>query len=67
MPTQTRINMIKLIHNWNATGEQNKMIEQKPDQFPFCHDQIETLDHMFELSKYDLTPIWNVLHKQLQK
>ena len=67
MPTQLRINTIKLIHNWSATGDRNKLIENKTDQCLFFHEQNETLDHIYGCPKHDTSKIWTSLQNNLMK
>ena len=65
LPLTHRISLIKLTHNWSATGERNKIIEHKTDQCPFCHEENETLNHIFECSKHDKSKIWTSLQTDL--
>ena len=65
MPTPLRITTIKIIHNWGATGIRNKLIEKKTNQCPFCNEEKETSDHVFECPKHDITTMWSSLHRNL--
>ena len=65
MPTPLRITTIKIIHNWGASGIRNKLIEKKTDKCPFCNEEKETFEHVFECPKHDITTIWSSLQRHL--
>ena len=60
------VGCVKLIHEWNANGVRNALIEGRPEECPECQAHNEDNEHIFTCEKRDKLGPWKVAIKKLK-